>query len=103
MSTERVIVDSSISKDFEAALREAAQSIVSKRFNLVRKGAVEDLKSTVEDALKSVSQNYTPDITHLCSTSHHPNLLMLSSRGLVISSQNQFTTIQPHHPSFSWT
>lgn len=60
MSTERVIVDRSISKEFEAALREAAGSISSKRFDLVRKGAVEDLKATVDDAINSVSSNPLP-------------------------------------------
>ena len=60
MSTERVIVDKSIAKDFEAALRVAGESVKSKRFDLVRKGAVEDLKSTVDDAIEAVSRRRLP-------------------------------------------
>lgn len=55
MSTERVIVDRSIAKAFEAALREAAKSIQDKRFDLVRKNAVGELKTLVDDAIQAVS------------------------------------------------
>lgn len=55
MSTERVIVDQSIANEFEVELREAALSIQDKRFDLVRPGAVNDLKSMVEDAVQGVS------------------------------------------------
>lgn len=121
MSTERVIVDQSISKEFEAALREAAGSISSKRFDLMRKGAVEDLKATVDDAIKSVS------LVPLClmvqslpSTSHncpYPVVvpmwtlrqvsrvlkLILRCRALDTSSLNPNTIQQPHPRSSSPT
>lgn len=89
MSTERVIVDSSISKEFEAALREAAGSIHSKRFDLVRKGAVEDLKNTVKEAIQAVSL----DVCRFGRTVW----LTMGCRALDISFLNPYTTKRPHH------
>ena len=54
MSTERVIVDRSIASDFESVLREAAKDLQGKRFDLVRKNGVDELKTLVDDAIQAV-------------------------------------------------
>jgi acyl-CoA reductase-like NAD-dependent aldehyde dehydrogenase len=57
MSTERVIVHESLATEFEAALKEAVQTIKEKKFDLIRPSAVDELKSVVDEAVQSVSSN----------------------------------------------
>lgn len=65
MSTERVIVDKSIADDFEAALRLEAEAIQTKRFDLARTGAVDDLKTMVDSAVSEVRPAHHMGLTSM--------------------------------------
>lgn len=56
MSTERVIVDRSIAKEFEQALKVSAADVKDKRLELVRKGQVGEIRAVVDEALSAVSK-----------------------------------------------
>jgi len=55
MSTERVIVHESLATELEAALKEAVQTLKDRKFDLIRPSAVDELRSVVDEAIRSVS------------------------------------------------
>jgi hypothetical protein len=55
MSTERVIVHESLAEGLEVELKQAVQTIKDRKFDLIRPSAVDELKTVVDEAVRSVS------------------------------------------------
>jgi len=64
MSTERVIVHESLATEFEAAMKDAVQTIHDRKFDLIRPSAVDELKSVVDEAVQSVCSSSSVEKDH---------------------------------------
>jgi hypothetical protein len=96
MSTERVIVHASLAEEFEVALKEAMKSIQDRQFDLIRPGAVTELRGLLDGATSQVS------LSPSCPLKHKLQLvIMLINRVRGPSAPTQSYRKHHLHPS-SW-